>query len=42
MEYQELGWGSMNWITVAQDRGRWCAFVNVVLNIQVPLNVGIS
>jgi hypothetical protein len=25
----------MDWITVAQDRGRWPAFVNAVMNLRV-------
>jgi hypothetical protein len=30
----------MDWIDVAQDRDRWRAVVNVVMNIQVPQNAG--
>jgi hypothetical protein len=28
--------GSMDWIDVAQDRDRWSAVVNAVMNIRVP------
>jgi len=28
--------GCMDWIEVAQDRDRWQALVNVVMNLQVP------
>jgi hypothetical protein len=28
--------GGMDWIDVAQDRGRWRALVNVVMNVRVP------
>ena len=36
MEFKEVGCGGMNWIEMAQDRERWWAFVNVVMNLWVP------
>jgi len=33
---QEVGCGSMEWIKLAQDRNRWQAVVNAVMNLQVP------
>jgi hypothetical protein len=36
----ELGWGDVNWIGLAQDRDRWRALVNSVLNLRVPENAG--
>ena len=30
-----LGEGGMDWIDWAQDRDRWWALVNVVMNLQV-------
>jgi hypothetical protein len=32
----------MDWTDLAQDRDRWQALVNVVMNLQVPYNGGIS
>jgi hypothetical protein len=31
----EVGWGDVDWIGLAQDRKRWRALVNSVLNLQV-------
>jgi hypothetical protein len=32
----EVGWGDVNWIGLAQDRNRWRAVVNSVLNLRFP------
>jgi hypothetical protein len=32
----------MNWIDLAQDRDRWQAVVNAVMNLQVPYNAGLA
>jgi hypothetical protein len=32
---RETGWGSVEWIQLAQDRDRWPALVNTVMNLRV-------
>jgi hypothetical protein len=32
----DLWWGDVDWIGLAQDRNRWRALVNSVLNLRVP------
>jgi len=36
MDLQEEGCWDMNWIQLAQDRDRWWALLNVVMNLWVP------
>jgi hypothetical protein len=36
MDLREIGWGGMDWIDLAQDRDKWRALMNTVINLQVP------
>jgi hypothetical protein len=35
MELREIGLGGVDWIRLAQDRDRWKAVVNEVMNLRV-------
>jgi hypothetical protein len=36
MDVQEVGWGGMDWIGLAQDRKTLPALVNAVMDLRVP------
>jgi hypothetical protein len=38
MDLREIVLESMDWIYLAQDRDRWRAFVNTIMNIRIPWN----
>jgi hypothetical protein len=36
MDLREIGLDGMDWIYLAQDRDKWRALVNTVMNLRVP------
>jgi hypothetical protein len=36
IDLTEIGWDSMDWIDLAQDRDQWRALVNTAMNLRVP------
>jgi uncharacterized protein YebE (UPF0316 family) len=35
MDLREIGWGDVDWINLGQDRDRWRALLNTVINFRV-------
>ena len=35
MNFQDVGWGSIDWFDLARDRYRWRALVKAVMNLRV-------
>jgi hypothetical protein len=42
MDIREVGWGHVGWIDLVQDRDRWQALANMVMNLWVHKMHGIS
>jgi ERCC4-type nuclease len=40
--FQELRWGDILWVDLAQDRDRWRALVNAIMNLRFHKMRGIS
>ena len=41
MDLKGMKWEGVGWIQLSQDRDKWRAFVNAVMNLGVPWNGGI-
>jgi hypothetical protein len=35
MDLLDIGWGGVDWIGLAQDRDKWRALMNAVMNLRV-------
>jgi hypothetical protein len=40
MYLRVIGWEVVHWIYVAQDKDRWRALVNALMNLRVPYSAG--
>jgi hypothetical protein len=36
IDLREIGWDSIDWINLSQDRDHWRALMNTVMNLRVP------
>jgi hypothetical protein len=36
IDLREIGWDGVDWIDLAQDRDKWKALVNTVMNLRIP------
>jgi hypothetical protein len=36
IDLREIGWGSMDWIDLAENRDQWRALMNTAMNLRVP------
>jgi hypothetical protein len=36
MDIREIGWGSVDWLDLAEDRDYWKVLVNTVMNLRGP------
>jgi hypothetical protein len=36
LDFREIGWDNIDWISLARDRDQWREFVNTVMSLRVP------
>jgi hypothetical protein len=36
IDLREIGWDGVDWVALAQDRDKWRALANTVMNLRVP------
>jgi acyl carrier protein len=36
MHLRQIGWDSMDWVDLIQDKDQWRDIVNTVLNLRIP------
>ena len=36
MDFKEVEWGAMDWVDLTENRDKWRAFVDAVMDIRVP------
>jgi hypothetical protein len=39
MDFKEIGWGSMDWIDLAEDSKKWRALVDTVMKLRLQQNI---
>jgi hypothetical protein len=38
MDFGEIGWGGVDWISLTRDKDNWRTLVNATMNLRVPYN----
>jgi hypothetical protein len=36
IDLADIGWGGVDWIGLTQDKDKWRALVNAIMNLRVP------